>query len=157
MFVSKSQCLSGVFSPSAYIEHPFRKRNKYMLHMNLIGGDWVSGDAIANVKPSNTNEVVGTYARVISADTNAAIATAKAAFCSWSNSPILIRQSILSKTVQEIWARKDELGVTTARRFPKLQTKLSASGKYWTFLQAGFYAFRENYCRLCVRGVRGRW
>jgi polar amino acid transport system ATP-binding protein len=39
------------------------------LHRNLIDGDWVEGEAIANINPqSDTNEVVGHYARATKAD-----------------------------------------------------------------------------------------
>ena len=33
------------------------------LHQNLIGGEWVGGEAVPNINPSNTNDVVGDYAR----------------------------------------------------------------------------------------------
>ena len=33
------------------------------LHRNLIGGEWVGGEAVPNINPSDTNDVVGDYAR----------------------------------------------------------------------------------------------
>ena len=33
------------------------------LHQNLIAGEWVGADGVENINPSNTNEVVGLYAR----------------------------------------------------------------------------------------------
>ncbi|PDS75126.1 aldehyde dehydrogenase family protein [Rhizobium sp. L43] len=86
-----------------------------MLHKNLIAGDWVGGDASANVNPSNTNEVVGEYARASADQTLAAIASAKAALPAWSHSPILERHTLLKKTGDEIMARKEELGRLLAR------------------------------------------
>ena len=59
------------------------------LHQNLIAGEWVGGEAIANINPSNTNESVGDYARASAADAQNAIAAAKAAFPAWSQSGIL--------------------------------------------------------------------
>ena len=44
------------------------------LHQNLIDGEWTGGDAIPNVNPSNTDEVVGMYARATAEDTQRAIA-----------------------------------------------------------------------------------
>ncbi|CUW43176.1 5-carboxymethyl-2-hydroxymuconate semialdehyde dehydrogenase [Brucella vulpis] len=79
-------------------------------HQNLIAGEWVGGDDIANINPSDTNDVVGTYARATAEDTKAAIAAAKAAFPAWSRSGILERHAILRKTADEILARKEELG-----------------------------------------------
>lgn len=80
------------------------------LHKNLIAGEWVDGEAAANINPSNTNDVVGHYARASAADTHRAIAAAKAAFPAWSRSGPLERHAILRKAADEILARKDELG-----------------------------------------------
>lgn len=85
------------------------------LHKNLINGEWVGGDGVDNVNPSNTNEVVGVYARASQQDTLDAIAAAKAAFPAWSRSGILQRWEILSKTAHEIFARKAELGELLSR------------------------------------------
>ncbi|MCD2184223.1 aldehyde dehydrogenase family protein [Rhizobium sp. GN54] len=85
------------------------------IHQNLIAGEWVGSDAIKNINPSNTNDVVGEYARASADDAKAAIAAAKAAFPGWSRSGILERHAILKKTADEILARKDELGTLLAR------------------------------------------
>ncbi|RYE44292.1 MAG: aldehyde dehydrogenase family protein [Hyphomicrobiales bacterium] len=85
------------------------------LHKNLINGEWVGGDGVNNINPSNTNEVVGVYARASQQDTLDAIAAAKAAFPAWSRSGILQRWEILSKTAHEIFARKAELGELLSR------------------------------------------
>ncbi|PLU46889.1 aldehyde dehydrogenase family protein, partial [Sinorhizobium medicae] len=85
------------------------------LHQNLIAGEWVGEDGVANVNPSNTNDVVGDYARASAEDAKAAIAAAKAAFPTWSRSGILERHAILKKTADEILARKDELGRLLSR------------------------------------------
>ncbi len=85
------------------------------IHQNLIAGEWVGSDAIKNINPSNTGDVVGEYARASVEDTKAAIAAAKAAFPAWSRSGILERHAILRKTADEILARKDELGRLLSR------------------------------------------
>ncbi|MEO6395140.1 MAG: aldehyde dehydrogenase family protein [Devosia sp.] len=85
------------------------------LHKNLIDGEWVSGEGAENINPSNTNEVVGLYARATSDDTQRAIAAAKAAFPAWSRSGLLERHSILSKTAHEILGRREELGTLLSR------------------------------------------
>jgi aldehyde dehydrogenase (NAD+) len=83
---------------------------------NLIAGEWTGGgDAIHNISPSDTNDVVGIYARATAADTRMAIAAANAAFPAWSRSGILERHAILKKTGDEIMARKEELGSLLAR------------------------------------------
>jgi aldehyde dehydrogenase (NAD+) len=85
------------------------------LHQNLIAGEWVGAEAVENINPSNTNEVVGHYASGGAADMQAAIEAAKAAFPEWSRSGIMQRHGILRKTSDEILARKDELGALLAR------------------------------------------
>ncbi|QYO75685.1 aldehyde dehydrogenase family protein [Devosia salina] len=85
------------------------------LHKNLIDGEWVGSDGVENINPSNINEVVGVYARATVEETRQAIAAAKAAFPAWSRSGILERHAILSKTSQEILARKQELGELLSR------------------------------------------
>ncbi len=85
------------------------------LHKNLIDGEWVGGEAIPNISPSDTNDVVGEYARASQADALNAIAAAKAAFPAWSRSGIMERHAILRKTSDEILASKEELGRLLAR------------------------------------------
>ena len=85
------------------------------LHKNLIDGEWVGGEGVPNINPSNTDEVVGLYARATLEDTQRAIAAAKAAFPAWSRSGLLERHSVLSKTAHEILARKEELGALLSR------------------------------------------
>jgi aldehyde dehydrogenase (NAD+) len=85
------------------------------IHQNLIAGEWVGADGVENINPSNTGDVVGTYARASVEDTKAAIAAAKAASPAWSRSGILERHAILRKAADEILARKDELGRLLSR------------------------------------------
>jgi alpha-ketoglutaric semialdehyde dehydrogenase len=85
------------------------------LFRNLIGGEWVDGEAVPNINPSDTNDVIGDYARATKADAQAAIAAAKAAFPAWSRSGLLERHAVLRKTADEITARKDELGRLLSR------------------------------------------
>jgi len=81
------------------------------LHRNLVAGEWIEGeDATDDINPSNTDAVVGRYARGSKADAERAIAAAKAAFPAWSRSGVQQRYEILKKASDEILARKDELG-----------------------------------------------
>jgi len=108
-----------------------------MLHRNLIAGEWVAGDASANINPSNTNEIVGDYARASAEDTKAAIAAAKAALPAWSRSGILERHAILKKTGDEILARKEELGRLLAREegktLPEAIGEVTRAGQIFDF------------------------
>jgi len=85
------------------------------LHANLIDGEWIEGEAIANINPSNTDEVVGDYARANAEDAKRAIAAARAAFPAWSRSTPLERHAVLRKASDEILARKQELGTLLSR------------------------------------------
>lgn len=85
------------------------------VHKNLIGGEWVDGEAVENINPSNTDEVVGLYARGSVDDTNNAIAAAKAAFPAWSRSGLMQRHGVLRAAADEIFARKAELGELLSR------------------------------------------
>lgn len=98
------------------------------LHHNLIAGEWIGGEAEnENINPSNTEEVVGVYARASKADAERAIAAAKAAFPAWSRSGIQQRHDILKKASDEILARKEELGRLLAREEGK--TLVEATGE----------------------------
>ncbi len=85
------------------------------LHNNLIDGEWVGGEGIPNINPSNTDDVVGLYARASGDDVQRAIAAAKAAARAWSRSGLLERHTVLSKTAHEILARREELGALLSR------------------------------------------
>ncbi|WAC27572.1 aldehyde dehydrogenase family protein [Ancylobacter sp. SL191] len=83
---------------------------------NFIGGEWVEGfEALANINPSDTGDVIGHYARTDAAGLNAAVEAAKAAFPAWSRSVPYARHEILKKIADEIFARKDELGRLLSR------------------------------------------
>ena len=85
------------------------------LKLNLVGGVWVAGDAVPDINPSDTSDIVGHYARADAAQTQAAIEAASAAFPAWSRSTPLDRHRVLRAASDEILARKDELGRLLSR------------------------------------------
>jgi aldehyde dehydrogenase (NAD+) len=86
------------------------------LHQNFIAGSaGTSSDAAENINPSNTNDVVGVYARASRHDTEIAISAAKKAFKSWSRSSIQLRHDVLRKVAAELSNRREELGRLLAR------------------------------------------
>lgn len=85
------------------------------IHGNLIGGQWTAGDGIANINPSNTNDVVGEYASGSAEDALRAIEAARSAFPGWAQSGLLQRHAILRQASDEILSRKEELGRLLAR------------------------------------------
>ena len=83
---------------------------------NYIGGEWVgSAEVIKNVNPSDTSDVVGSYAKATADDCQAAIAAANQAFESWSQSGLEQRKAILDSIGAELIKRKDEIGRVLAR------------------------------------------
>jgi alpha-ketoglutaric semialdehyde dehydrogenase len=83
---------------------------------NFIGGEWVDGTGITrNINPSNTKDVVGEYARADRAQTEKAIAAAKAAFPAWARATPQERYDALNRVATEILSRREELGRLLAR------------------------------------------
>jgi aldehyde dehydrogenase (NAD+) len=108
------------------------------LHRNLVAGEWIAGDdATDDINPSNTDEVVGQYARASKADAERAIAAAKAALPAWSRSGIQQRYEILKKAADEILARKDEIGRLLSRE----EGKTLAEGIGETIRAGQIFAF----------------
>jgi aldehyde dehydrogenase (NAD+) len=83
---------------------------------NYIAGEWVAAsEASANINPSDTNDLVGEFARAGGVEAEAAIAAAFDAFPAWSRSSIQQRHDILKAVGDEILARKEELGRLLSR------------------------------------------
>lgn len=73
--------------------------NGYLLEANLIGGEWAGaadGSTIDVTNPA-TGELLGTVPNSGTAETEAAIAAAKAAFTDWSRSDLSLRVGLLQK------------------------------------------------------------
>jgi alpha-ketoglutaric semialdehyde dehydrogenase len=86
------------------------------LYKNYIAGKWVEGTSVNdNINPSNTNDIVGRYARASKAQAEEAVAAAKAAFPAWSRSTPQERHDVLKKASDEVLARKEELGKLLSR------------------------------------------
>jgi aldehyde dehydrogenase (NAD+) len=112
------------------------------LHRNYIAGEWIGGEAVPNINPSDTNQVVGHYARASAADAKAAIAAAKGAFQSWSRSGIQQRYDILKAASDEILSRRQELG----RLLASEEGKTLADGIAETVRAGQIFAFFAGEC-----------
>jgi aldehyde dehydrogenase (NAD+) len=83
---------------------------------NLIGGAWTEGpDAAENVNPSNTDDVIGLYARADARQMADAVAAARAAAPAWARSNPQQRHDVLAAAAAELLARKAEIGNLLAR------------------------------------------
>ncbi|TMH08891.1 MAG: aldehyde dehydrogenase family protein [Betaproteobacteria bacterium] len=86
------------------------------LHRNYIAGEWVAGpESAKNLNPSDTSDVVGEYARADRGQADTAIAAARRAFPTWSNSSVQERANLLDAVGNAILARKDEFGRLLSR------------------------------------------
>ncbi|HEY4106989.1 MAG TPA: aldehyde dehydrogenase family protein [Polyangiaceae bacterium] len=95
---------------------------------NLINGEWIRGASYApNINPSNLAETIGEFAHAGTADVDAAVMAATAAFPAWSTGNIQARAEALDRIGEEILARREELGTLLAREEGK--TKLEGIGE----------------------------
>jgi acyl-CoA reductase-like NAD-dependent aldehyde dehydrogenase len=86
------------------------------LHKNFINGEWVEGKAARdNINPSDMSDIVGTYTQADKAQTEAAIAAAKAAAPGWAAATPQQRADVLEAAGIELLARKDEIGRLLSR------------------------------------------
>jgi aldehyde dehydrogenase (NAD+) len=99
-----------------------------MTYANLIAGEWQHGaDAVTNINPSDTTDVVGEYDRAGAAQVEDAIAAAHAAAPAWARSTVQSRAELLEKVGVEIMARRAELADLLAREEGK--TLAEAAGE----------------------------
>jgi aldehyde dehydrogenase (NAD+) len=98
------------------------------MYRNYINGEWLEGhDASDNINPSDTRDIIGSYARADAAQAELAIAAAHAAAPGWAISPIQQRADALDVVGNEILARRAELADLLAREEGK--TLAEASGE----------------------------
>jgi acyl-CoA reductase-like NAD-dependent aldehyde dehydrogenase len=85
-------------------------------HSNYVNGQWLPGTTWSkNINPSDLSDVVGEYAQADQAQTEQAIAAARAAAPGWGNFNVQARADMLDKIGSEILARKDDLGRLLSR------------------------------------------
>ncbi|UVL38362.1 aldehyde dehydrogenase family protein [Pseudomonas sp. B21-040] len=86
------------------------------MNKNFIAGEWLEGaDINLNINPSDTNDVVGEYARADASQAAMAVDAAFEAAPSWARSTAEVRGDALDRIGTEILARREELGRLLAR------------------------------------------
>ena len=82
-----------------------------------IGGKWVpaSGSEMADVINSTTEEVMGRVPRGTAEDVDRAVAAARDAFATWSQTPVAERAAYLQKVADLLEARREAIGEVIAR------------------------------------------
>ena len=119
------------------------------LHRNYINGEWLEGKGVReNINPSDITDIVGEYAQADKAQTEAAIAAAKAAQPAWAVVTPQARADALELIGTELLARKDEIGRLLSRE----EGKPLANGIAETMRAAQIFKFFAQEA-LRVEGV----
>ncbi len=86
------------------------------MNKNYIAGQWIEGASInRNINPSDTDDLVGEYARADAAQAKLAVEAAADAQPQWARMTAEQRSDALDRIGTEILARKDELGELLSR------------------------------------------
>jgi aldehyde dehydrogenase (NAD+) len=119
------------------------------LHRNFINGEWLEGKGVReNINPSDITDIVGEYAQADKAQTEAAIAAAKAAQPGWAATTPQQKADALEFIGTELLARKDEIGRLLSRE----EGKPLANGIAETMRAAQIFKFFAQEA-LRVEGV----
>ena len=92
-------------------------------YRNFIDGRWVpaaSGETFENRSPANQDDLLGLVPRSGSAEVEAAVAAAKAAFSRWRLVPAPRRAEILYRAAQILSERKEDYARTMTREMGKI-------------------------------------
>ena len=93
------------------------------VYKNFINGEWVDasgGKAYENRNPANTNELVGMFVSSSSADVDAAVDAAKAAYESWRLVPAPKRAEMLFRTAELLVENKERFSKDMTREMGKV-------------------------------------
>jgi alpha-ketoglutaric semialdehyde dehydrogenase len=105
---------------------------------NLINGEWTNGPrSRPNINPSDTRDAIDDYAQADAAQTDTAVAAARAVFPSWAMRSPQERADALDKVGAELLARAAELGDLLAREegktLPEAIGEVKRAGQIFRF------------------------
>ena len=108
---------------------------------NYIGGAWQTGASeIENRNPSDLSDLIGRYAQADRAQTEAAIAAARAGATAWASSGLETRYKVLMAIGNELIARSAELGELLSREEGKPRAEgvgeVTRAGQFFTYYAA---------------------
>lgn len=91
------------------------------MKQNFINGQWVdAANALPNINPSNTDDMIGLYAQAGQAEAEQAVEAAVQGFDRWQYSGPQERHDVLKAIGDGIWARKREIAEMLAREEGKI-------------------------------------
>lgn len=106
--------------------------------LNYIAGDWVAGPTvIENRNPSDVTDLIGQFTQASTAQTDDAIAAARAAQKIWVQKPLEAKQAVLNAIGEELMARSEELGTLLSRE----EGKPLAEGKGEIYRAGQFFTY----------------
>ncbi len=108
---------------------------------NHVDGEWLAGsEALLDVNPSDTGDVVGEFASADVAQAEYAVTAAAAAAPGWAATPAAARAEILERAGAELLARSAELGDLLAREegktLPEAVAEVARAGQIFRFQAA---------------------
>lgn len=105
---------------------------------NLIAGEWRRGDAvIENRNPSDTRDLIGSYAQASVGQVHEAAASAASAQAVWAKTGLEARAAVLDAVGRELMARSAEIGRELSREEGKPRAEgvgeVYRSGQFFTY------------------------
>ena len=110
-------------------------------HALYIDGNWVNTpETVANINPSDTDDVIGHYAQADATQVEDAITAANRAVQQWGQSPLETRYQVLTAIGNELIERSGELGELLAREEGKTRAEgvgeVYRSGQFFHYFAA---------------------
>ena len=121
------------------------QRSVTKTYANLIAGEWTparSGATFTSVSPANHDDVIGEFPSSSSADVDAAVAAACAAFPAWSAMPAPKRGEILFRVARLLAEHKEELARLMTREMGKVLAE--ARGDVQEAIDVAYYMAGEG-------------
>ena len=125
---------------------------------NFINGQWVEGESrLANINPSDTNDVLGEYAQASTAQVEEAIDAAVRAQTEWHHSGLEQRYNALMQIGQALMNRSQELGELLCREegktLPEGKGEVYRAGQFFTYYAAEVLRQMGDLCESTRPGV----
>lgn len=90
----------------------------------FVDGEWIdSNDALDDVNPSDTSDVVGRFGCATADDARNAVVAARQSLAAWSQSTTQARSDLLARVSAELIARKEEIGELVSREAGKTRAE----------------------------------
>jgi aldehyde dehydrogenase (NAD+) len=108
---------------------------------NWIAGEWVGSDArIENINPSDTRDVIGSYAQANFEDLERSVRAATHAQKQWRATPLETRQAVLDRIGRALMENADSLGELLSREEgktrPEGRGEVYRAGQFFTYYAA---------------------